>query len=242
MKLDLQKEFYFFEWTRKAAIESASSLPVGILTVLGSGAVYLVRTFTYDTSAACVAFIALVAASGVALVAATFLLARSLRGDWYKQLPMYQRLRLYHDELVKYHQALGNPISNADDDYEDYLASRLAEAADVNRDVNRKTGGALVRATGWLIVALVCLGASFIPYLAQSLTRPVPAQRVRIEGGVSIAPQEVHQMPTDQNRPEPQSQPRPQQQPQPQQSPAPQRPQGPPNEEIRKGGDIRPRR
>lgn len=240
MNFDLHKELYFFEWTRKEQLAASANLPVAILAALAGGVLILIQRFPYGVDLATIVFVLLSLSSAVAWVAGVRFIVRSLRNDWYEQLPSSDKLQQYYEVLLQHYTALGipEPKKPTHRDFDKYLQLRLAEATTANRTNNTRTAGALYRAIGSIVFALVFAGLSLFPYLAKTLIYESDTPAVRIEGAVEF--QMEGSMP-DQNDPPSQPQPPPQQPP-PQPASPPPTPQGPPNEEVRKDGETREKR
>ena len=238
MNLKLHKELYFFEWNRKEQLALSANLPVGLLTVIAGGILFLVQSFPYGSDLASIVFLLFASSSTIFLIAGIYFLIRSLHGYWYEQIPPPDRLQAYFDELNQYHAALKHASEEAQQDFDEYLQKRLAEAAAVNRANNTRTAGALHNTTRSIIFAVVFSGLSFVPYLAKSLDLPPKTATVRIKGPV-IFQSEAHMHNSNEQDQSGQSQ----QQPQPQQPESePPKPQGPPNEQVRKDGETREKR
>lgn len=236
LNLSLHKELYFSEWERKEKLASSANLPVALLTVLAGGVVFLIQTFPYAGNLAMVLFVVLAGSSAASQMAGIYFLVRSLYGYWYEQIPSPEKLQAYFVELKQYHESLGNTAEQAQQDFDEYLQARLAEATAANRANNTRTAGALHKATGSIVFALIFAGLSFVPYLAESLNREQRTPMIRIEGPVEIR-SEAH-MPDENPKSQEQPQPKPQQEPL---SPPP-KPQGPANEQVRKSGETREKR
>ena len=235
MNLDLHKELYFFEWTRKEQLYSYTNLPVALLTALAGGTLYLIDTFPYSHGLVADSFVLFSVLSISLQVVAIVYVFRSLSGYWYEQIPSPDKLQKYYEDLKQYHAALGNQESDAQKEFNDFLRQRLAEATTANRKNNTRTGQSLERALKCIVFALALAGVSFVPYLGDILSHKDDVQKIQIQGPVQI--QSEKPMP----RQDPQPQPPPQRPATPQPQP-PVRPQAPPNEEVRKGGGMREKR
>ena len=216
LRLDFYKELYFFEWTRKEQLASATNLPVGILAALVAGLLFLVQSFPYRSGTTAVLFVLCTALSATAQALAAFFIVRALLGYWYQQLADSQDLRAYHRQLVSWHQVVGGSRDEADRDFDLFLEERLTEATDANRRNNTRIGDALDNATRAIVGALLFAALSVAPYLAATL-----------ESSSTIS-SEVAMPQGSEPRPQPTTQPQP-----------PPRPQGPANQQVRKGGGRR---
>ena len=241
LNLDLHKELYFFEWNRKEQLASAANLPVALLTVLAGGVLFLVQSFPYSADLATALFITLAAGSAASQVCGVYFLIRSLYGYWYEQIPAPDKLQGYFEELAQYHESVRSEDDEIQRDFDSYLQQRLAEATVANRENNTRTAGALHKATGSIVFALVFAGLSFVPYLPASLNREQPTPKVQIEGPVNLRSEATH---VPENNPQGGQSQQSQSQQDSQQQPAspPPKPQGPANEQVRKGGETREKR
>jgi hypothetical protein len=237
LNLSLHKELYFFEWQRKEKLESSANLPVALLTALAGGTLFLFRTFTYSGNLSTVLFLVLAGGGVASLVTGMYFLVRSLYGFWYEQIPSPDKLQAYFEELLQYHASTNGSDESAQRDFDEYLQTRLAEATAVNRSNNTRTAGALHKASGSIVFALIFAGISFLPYVAESFGGSVCTAKIQNQTVLKI-PSETQMADHQQQTPE-----QPQQRPQ-QQQPVtqPPKPQGPPNEQVRKGGETREKR
>lgn len=234
MNLSLHKEFYFFEWERKEKLASSANLPVALLTALAGGVLFLFRTFPYDYNLSMILFIVFSSSAAACLVIGVYFLVRSLYGFWYEQIPSPDKLQVYFEELKNYHASINNSPELAQLDFEEYLEARLAEATAANRANNTRTAGALHKANGSIVFALIFAGMSVVPYLTESIN-------VARTTAANINIQREAQMPNQNQEKQEQGQWQPKHQ---EQEPAkqPPKPEGPPNEQVRKGGETREKR
>jgi len=258
LNLDFLKELYFHEWERKQQLATAASLPVVILTALGSGSVFLLRSFSYRADPATLLFVAFIAASLTFQGLAVYRVIRGIRGYWYERLPDTVALRKHYKLLGEFHGTAGPPSGTAENTFDDQLAERLAGATDANRENNRRTAEFLERATSAIVGAVIFAALSFVPHFAQSLaTGEVRSAWVRVanQGGAHVSKGEQQQQPAATQPSETQT-PSPTQPSQTQTPSAPptmppnqvvpmalpQPPPMPANQEVRKGEGVREKR
>jgi len=248
MNLELHKELYFFEWSRKEQLAAAANLPVALQTILAGGLFYLLQSFPFRFDFTSAAFVALGVGNLASQVAGVVFVVRSLQDYWYQQVPPSDRLQMYYEDLKEWHEALGRSAEQCQRDFDEYLQSRLAEATAANLANNTRTAGALYNGRRAIVFALVFAGLSLGPYFWQSLRQERPVSAVKIEGPVHVRTEEDHPM---EQGSIPQGQPQQSQTPQhapQQQKPAatipsvPPKPVGPPNVEVRNSGETREKR
>jgi hypothetical protein len=184
VNLELHKELYFFEWTRKEQLASAVNLPQTLLTVIAGGMFYLLQSFPYTLNYASAAFVLLGGLSLFSQLAALTFLFRSVLGYWYEQLPASDKLQEFFEELKQWHTAQGHTLEGCQQDFNEYLQGKLAEATAANLAVNTKVAAYLDKATRSLLFAFIFAGLSLIPYLPEFMAEEPKAASVAIEGPV----------------------------------------------------------
>src|ERR1700741_3602714 len=106
----LFEKLYQAEWDRRNAIQGDTSLPLGILALLGSGLVVLLKDYKGGGGALDTLFWGGFAASAVGLTVAIGLLVKSFHGYVYLQLPFPSQLKAYLDGVRLHHRAAGTPL------------------------------------------------------------------------------------------------------------------------------------
>lgn len=175
----LFERLYQAEWDRRNAIQGDTSLPLGILALLGSGLVVLVKEYDGDGTWLDGLFWGGFAAAAAAFTVASYTFVRSFHGYAYLRLPFPSELKEYLDGLRAHHRAVGTPLL-ADRAFEDFLEQRLIEAADQNAANNVNRGAYLHKTNRAIIVTLVAAVFAAVPYSIRERTREPRPQRIEI--------------------------------------------------------------
>lgn len=145
---------YDAEAQQRTAIESALTVPVGVVTVLG-GAVYLLASaFHYEMAWPSFTFATLTAAAFLALCISACYLMRVLHGFEYSRIPTPTELWAHYGSLKDYAAAYGG---DADADFAEFLNERLAQATERNAENNASKLSRLHNAKTWTFVSMVLL-------------------------------------------------------------------------------------
>jgi hypothetical protein len=146
-------------------------LPVGILALIGSGMVVLVREYLPGGRLLDAVFwIALAAATVSCAFSLYYYVVRSFHGHVYRHLPFPSELKRYHADLLAHYEALGRPLV-ADLEFPNYLTSLLVEATDRNTASNVNRGGFLNKTNRAIIVTLLAGIVAAIAYSIGERTR-----------------------------------------------------------------------
>ncbi|HKP76662.1 MAG TPA: hypothetical protein VJT67_14125 [Longimicrobiaceae bacterium] len=179
MDLALYKEFYQQEWQRHEHLQSAVNTPISIVTLLAGGLVLMGKGFETMHPALAVSFWSTATFAAGLVVAAVFLLIRSIHGYDYKRLPFTTELANHHRTLVEHYEGRGAPRLAAET-FEEYLAKLYAVATDHNRVNNTRRDDYLSGANRFVVYALCATTLSAIPAGVAAKTAPVRPQEVRI--------------------------------------------------------------
>lgn len=165
MKLDLHKDFYFFEWSRKDQLTNNAGLPIAILTVLIGGVFFLCSNFPYRQDWLTYCFIVLAAVVSVAIATSIVFRNRALQGKWYEQIPSPKDLNQYYAELTTYFKRTGRPVEDVEQEFQQFLRERMAEATTRNRENYAATATSLYHAMTAIIAATVFAGLTATLYI-----------------------------------------------------------------------------
>jgi hypothetical protein len=223
------RELYQEELDRRDSIQAASSIPIGLLTVLGG---VLVTILVGDPPLRSVLGWLFVTSYGSACVfffEAAYYLSRSLHGRTYKLAPSADLLLAHEVALANWHNLYGTK-KGADEDFNEYLASKYAAAAAVNREANVTKSEYLFRATRTTLYAGVFAAMSAVPYLVVSLGREQPPARIVL---IADSTSRTGALVTEPKPSNPQPAPV---------TPPPPKPVGPPLQDMREGQIPKPRK
>lgn len=176
---NLFEKLYDAEWAHKSAVQGDTSLPLGIVALIGSGIVVLLKDYDARGGIPDRIFWGALTAACVAYAVAICMLVRSFHGHVYRHLPFPSELKAYHDGLRAHYEALGTPLL-ADREFESFLDQRLIDAADRNTENNLERAEYLRQANRGIIVAVMALTAASIPYALHERTKEAQPQQVEI--------------------------------------------------------------
>lgn len=185
----LFEKLYQAEWDRRDAIQGDTSVPLGILALLGSGLVVLVKEYEEGGGAVDVLFWAGFGISVASFLIAIYMLVRSFHGYTYYRLPFPSELKEYRDGARVHHRAAGTPLL-ADRAFDDFLEQRLIEATDRNMENNTNRGAYLEKTNTAIIVTLVALAVTSVPYSVRERTIAPRPQKVEITHIPGVAMQQ----------------------------------------------------
>jgi len=175
----LFEKLYQAELDRRNALQGETSLPLGILALLGSGLIVLLKEYESDGGVLDALFWGAFACASLSYVLAIYMLVRSFYGYVYRHLPFPSELRRYRDRLREHHRATGTPYL-ADREFEEFLEHNLMEAADRNTEHNLKRVTYLHKTNRAIIITLVAVAFTAVPYSIAERTREPPPQKVEI--------------------------------------------------------------
>jgi hypothetical protein len=115
----LFERLYQAEWERKNALQGDSSLPLGILALLGSGLVVILKEYDGDGGLLDVLFWGGFTCASVAYAVAIYMFVRSFYGYVYQHLPFPSELQRYREGLREHHREAGTHYL-ADREFEEF--------------------------------------------------------------------------------------------------------------------------
>jgi hypothetical protein len=184
----LESEFirkqYDHEVDRQDRIVASLSLPVGVLTVLGSIMGIVVRGYSNEFLLLNWVFYPLVTSTAISFAVGMYFLIRAYFGQTYQYLPRLSELAEYEKGLVAYYQETGEDQSTAEEsarrDFAGYLAGKVVQAASQNAFNNDEKSAFRYRANWAVVAVLLLMIMSGVPYVIdQSIsTEKVPTVHV----------------------------------------------------------------
>lgn len=155
---------YERELDRHDKIVASLTLPVGVLTGLGSGLAVLLKNFSSELIWPTRLFLTLASIDAAAIVLAVYFLIRCYFGQKYGYLPRLVELQAHYDDLRKYHETYPNASGDADSDFEDYLRDKLIKADERNSFSNDDKSAFRYWANQCLTAVLVLTALTGIVY------------------------------------------------------------------------------
>ena len=145
------------------------NIPIAIITALSSGTYFLITSFDYsiDTFLTGI-FISLISLTGISLLLAIYFLIRAFsdftKGYEYSGVPYVNELYNWNKELEEYFEAYENDKNRAKEHFESYLIENLVKHTEHNMYVNDKKHGYIYRSKKFLILALVLMLMTLVPF------------------------------------------------------------------------------
>ena len=181
MKLDLIREHYFQEQSRRLALDSATGFPVTLLAALGGLAAYYVQIFPVPRTPWNVPFFIFISMGVILLVAAFVFVVLSFARHRDLDLAAVRDWLDHHQQLKDYADAVEDDV-DVDGELEDSLTLRYAEAVDRNSAGNIQRMAYLYRAKVFVALAAFSLSLCAFPYFA------IKSQKADIIHNVKIVP------------------------------------------------------
>lgn len=177
MDIDFLKEIYKNELDRSVQFRTAVTMPLGLLTVLGGLLGTMVMGFSYVPGAPTTIFVCLIAVDVALFTMVAWYLIKAIYGNSvggfsYSHLPTAGQLLSYWKGLEDYyHGATQDQIDATNEikyDFDEFLVSRLVEAADYNSEVNALKSQSRHGAIRYLIVLLLATAATGAVYIYEA--------------------------------------------------------------------------
>lgn len=186
MKLELAKEFYLDEWTRRDQLTGGVSTPITVMTAVAGALALMIKGFSTDHRCLTIAFAFAAGVATIFLVAASYFVARSYHGYEYQRVARAAELDTFCRQLHAYQVAIGGSTQDADGDFDAFLADRFVEAADRNAENNDSKAAYLYRGSKAILFALIFAALASIPWAWSAADREPQSQRVRLESPVGV--------------------------------------------------------
>ena len=176
-KTEFFKDLYNAELERRENISSALVIPIGVLTLLGSGLIYLMQNYKLfaDVESSLIGIFLIIATSLFCF--SIYLLIRSYFGYTYKFLPDSKSLQQYWNKLGEYYREQKRDEQTADIEFELYIENSYVEATTDNAWNNDSKSEFLHRANRAMIW---CLGIIIVCSIPILLSKNENVQKVRI--------------------------------------------------------------
>jgi hypothetical protein len=186
MKLELAKEFYLDEWTRRDQLTGGVTTPITVMTAVAGALALMIKDFSADHPSLTIAFAFATGLAIIFLVAASYFVARSYHGYEYQRVARAAELDTFCKQLHAYQVAIGGSSQDADCDFDAFLADRFVEAADRNAENNDSKAAYLYRGSKAILFALIFAAFASIPWAWSAADRKPESQRVRLDSPVGV--------------------------------------------------------
>jgi hypothetical protein len=169
--IDFLKDRYDFELERKERLTEALTLPIGVLTVLGSVVGAMAQSFTYKFPILTWIFVPFVVVDILAFAVCLLYLARAYHSQTYIYLPTLKSLYQAKRELREFYEASSMPVEDAVQEFTENLERRIIAAADANTENNDRRSSLLYRSRIVLFLILVLTALAALPFVADQVRK-----------------------------------------------------------------------
>lgn len=180
MDIELFRKQYDFELEQRNSIAASTNLPILGLTIIGSALSSVIIGYKYSLTLPLILFTVLVCLCAILLLGTVYYVVRSLTGYTYEKIPSSTLMLSHFNDLKTWHKNEGNDEAEAIDDFNEYIQSRLSEAADTNSTNNIKRGSFIHGATITASYSFIFLVLSAPFYIYQKALDNNPIYQVKI--------------------------------------------------------------
>lgn len=176
-KLDFYKEIYYKEIDRKSITDNGLTIPIGIITLLGTVLSNALLSFSYSYSLINSIIFIIPTCTTITFLIITIneLVSAYLiyqKGYQYKYLDYSTVLYNYYSELKNYHienskqqkKKITNIEKFVDNEFEDYLIRKIVECNENNAKFTDKKIQHLFKAKKYLINSMISLSICVLPF------------------------------------------------------------------------------
>lgn len=158
---------YSFELQRKEQLNAALTLPVALLTAIGTAILAMIRSYTFQEQPVTVLFFLLVFGAGVAVIICTVFLFRAYYRQDYAYLPLLRQLEDWEEEDRNWRRWVedsGGTIPDDDLPFAEHFHGRIIDAADANTRTNDQRSASLYIVRVSVMWAFIFAAIAGIPY------------------------------------------------------------------------------
>jgi hypothetical protein len=160
-RFEFYKEFYFKELDKRNEINNSLSLPIGIITTLVAGLLYLITNFDYYFHIVLsVLFIGSILVASTFLIISIYHLVKSYsdfpKGYDYVILPDTNQIDKYEKELKKYY-ADNKQVDISKEEAREYVLSEMIKNTGENQKNNKRKGKFRYKCENNLIYSLILI-------------------------------------------------------------------------------------
>lgn len=167
--LEFYKELYHKENERRQEVLTSLNIPIAIITALSSGTYFFITSFDYSIEIFLTGiFVGLISLTGISLLFAIYFLIRAFsdftKGYEYSGVPYTKELYDWNKKLEEHYETYENDKSLAIEHFETYLTENLVKHTEHNMYVNDKKHGYIYRSKKSLILALILMLMTLVPF------------------------------------------------------------------------------
>lgn len=181
MDIAYLKDMYAEEWERRERIQSATGIPIALLTIVGGALVVFFERSMPFAGWIDAPFWSLFVATSVLLGIALYMLVRSYLGYMDRRLPLASQLQQHHETLTAHFAKSPTAAADVQREFDRFLAERYVDALDRNGTNNINRSAYLHKANKFAVMAFVATVLTAIPLGVQTkgwlVPRPVTPNR-----------------------------------------------------------------
>lgn len=184
MDQDFFQRQYDFEIDQKNNFASSMNMPFVALTVVGGGLSTLTTGFAYSSDRLTFCFVVFIGLGAIALLVSLYFVLRTFLGYKYQKIPsardLFSHLRNLEEWYLKNGEEENIAKSKAQNDYQDFIEERLADATEHNSQINIRRGEFLHLGTTGIAISFVLLFFSTPFFLYQKVNKSNGVQKIEI--------------------------------------------------------------
>lgn len=194
---EVVKEHYFESISLREKIESRASLRAGLTVALGSGIVFLVKSYEFAgfcSFADIVMLVGLIVASGGVIWSAGWLGAMLAHPVKYDYVPSQERMLEYRDELQELNPKKVENREKAGQITREDFEINYAEAADHNFTLNKAKSKRVYKSGYGIVVAVGAILVAAGPFVYLNVADSVSSLPTNRSGTMSDSTEEVNSL------------------------------------------------
>jgi hypothetical protein len=164
-------------------------LPIGVLGLLGSVGVAMIRSFTYSDPTLKTLFVVVMAAAIISFTVCLCFVALSFLAQTYVYLPLLSEIKKFEDELMEYANAMAGGEAEVQEDSDREFRRRIIAAADANTVSNDRRSKWLHWSRIALLVTVAIGYVAGIVYVADQVRFGMPTQETPKPAPPTTGPQ-----------------------------------------------------
>jgi hypothetical protein len=165
---DFAEREYRYQLQRRHDLLNSVSLPVAVLTALGSLLVVVATGFSYRGRVT-IPFVCALAIAAILFALSVTSLLRAYLGATHRFIPELGSIASFKDDLETFYVGLGYPPEHAMPDFGEQLTQWYVTATDYNRAINNRVSAHLMRAAQGITGVLIALAVCGILYVVDAL-------------------------------------------------------------------------
>ena len=163
MNLSEIREHYFFQLTQKHEVHSALQIPTTLITLFLGILIIYSRYLQLRAGLLEIMFVL----SSISVALSCYFIIRVLTMYKYEEIADIKEFLEHKARLEKYFEMNPTADGNSQDDYENGLALRYAEAIDTNAQMNRSRFSDIFWANRAIIVTGILIALTLYPYIRE---------------------------------------------------------------------------